>query len=138
MLWEHAPRRKAAPRRSLSAYTHGQGEEPAEWRPDMPATGLDLTTLWHQFDTLSEDLRQNHRLQTGAIAGVTLGTLALSTLYVMWTLKGGYFLAALLASTPAWRYVDVLPIVDFAEAESRKRNKGRAPRRMTELDWVRD
>ena len=83
--------------------------------------------MWHQFDTLSQDLRQQRNLQTGVIAGIALGTLAMSTVYVMWTLRTGYFLAALLASTPAWRYVDVLPILDFDEAQQKQRHRGRAP-----------
>jgi hypothetical protein len=89
------------------------------------ATGLDVTTLWHQFDTLDKDLHQQELQQTHVAAGVTLGTLALSTLYVLWTLKGGYFLAA-------------LPILDFDEAAQKRRDRGRASRRMNDLDWVRD
>jgi hypothetical protein len=138
MVWAQTPRRKAAPRHGLQAHTDGQAAETTESQPDAAATGLDLTTLCHQFDTLSQELREHRSLQTGVVAGVALGTLTLSTLYVMWTLKGGCFLAALLASTPAWRYIDVLPILDFHEAEQKERSKGRAPRRITELDWVRD
>jgi hypothetical protein len=133
-------------RRQLTAGRSGYARSQASSQPDAElgrvsdsvATGLDLTTLWHQFDTLNQDLRQQGNLQTGVITGITLGTLALSTVYVLWTLRAGYFLTVLLAATPAWRLVDVLPILDFEEAQRKKQNRGGATRRITELDWVHD
>ena len=36
---------------------------------------------------------------------------ALSVGYVVWTLRGGYLVASLLSSVPAWQFIDPLPVL---------------------------
>jgi hypothetical protein len=42
---------------------------------------------------------------------------AVSVGYVFWTGRAAYLISSLLASTPAWRLVDPLPVLEFTEAE---------------------
>ena len=43
-----------------------------------------------------------------ASAGVSVG-------YVMWTIRGGYLLASMLSSVPAWALVDPLPVLEYLD-----------------------
>ena len=85
------------------------GEE--AFRPDA---------LWEIIDSLREqqflDSTYQHLL-VGTAATVT----ALSTGYVIWMLRGGYLIASLLASLPAWRLVDPLAILDSISDKGGKR-----------------
>jgi VCBS repeat-containing protein len=64
------------------------------------------------LDDLEESLANQDfqfRVIVGAVTGVTT---AFTVGYVLWALKGGYLLASLLSSLPAWATFDPLPILD--------------------------
>jgi Domain of unknown function (DUF4347)/Cadherin-like/Right handed beta helix region len=73
----------------------------------------------------SEDLQRNRasneriiQLDKNVIASTTAVSTTLSVGYVIWLVRGGALLSSLLASIPAWRAVDPLPVLGtMAETE---------------------
>ena len=84
--------------------------------------GVDPALLWRKLDALLDDsqldkVQLNLRVGTAMVAASVL-----SVGYVLWTLRGGYLLASLLAQLPVWAQFDPLPVLEFAVADkSRKR-----------------
>ncbi len=84
--------------------------------------GVDRALLWRKLDALLDDsqldkVELNLRVGTAMVAASVL-----SVGYVLWTLRGGYLLASLLAQLPVWAQFDPLPVLEFAAADkSRKR-----------------
>jgi len=83
-------------------------------------------TLWHQLDTLQDDLVEDGG--TGEIfQDFVVGTTAVSVTgltvgYVIWLIRGGTLLAGLMSSVPAWCSFDPLPVLDNFDAfENRRR-----------------
>jgi hypothetical protein len=64
--------------------------------------------LDHLEDSLADQDFQ-FRVVVGAMTGVTT---VFSVGYVFWALKGGYLLASVLSSLPAWATFDPLPVLD--------------------------
>lgn len=87
---------------------------------------VDLSLLWQQFDTLLQDWTRDERWVTGTIAGLTITTLALSSVYLIWTSRARYLAATVLASHPAWNSLDLLPVLDDA-AGHRRRDRAPGP-----------
>jgi hypothetical protein len=81
----------------------------------LPVLSSEL--LWNQLDELAEQLEQSTMfgsLTVGSVAGTSM---ALVAGYVLWTLRGSYLVASLLASTPLWSMMDPLPMLEFADSE---------------------
>jgi hypothetical protein len=59
------------------------------------------------------------QMQIGVLGTITIGSVAtaFSLAYVLWTTRTAYLVATLLASTPLWKRVDPLPILEFSEAQ---------------------
>jgi hypothetical protein len=89
---------------------------------DLDAFGLSFDTgmLWDRLDVIRDQLANDLRFQMVTAGAATAITTAFTTGYVIWTLRGGYLLATVLSSLPAWRMMDPLPILD-----SRKSTKDR-------------
>jgi hypothetical protein len=68
--------------------------------------------LWGKLDSLYEDLDAEMNFDSYVVGTATAMTTALSIGYVLWTIRGGYLLASMLSSMPAWRLIDPLPILD--------------------------
>ena len=81
--------------------------------------------LWTDLDTLREEVEAPEK-SLRLLAGVaTMGSLSVSMIYILWTVRAGYLLASLLSSVPAWGFIDPLPILDhFGERRSRRRGEG--------------
>lgn len=79
--------------------------------------------LWNDLDTLREEVQAPEK-SLRLLAGVaTMGSLSVSMIYILWTVRAGYLLASLLSSVPAWGFIDPLPILDhFGERPSRRRS----------------
>ncbi|OHB74920.1 MAG: hypothetical protein A2W31_13465, partial [Planctomycetes bacterium RBG_16_64_10] len=100
--------------RPRAASGHGGGAD----RPLVIDAGL----LWEKLDSFRQELATvtgyptlTNVAATGTIAVLTVG-------YTLWTVRGGYLLSSLIASLPAWRMIDPLPILaTFEEAEKRKK-----------------
>jgi len=71
-----------------------------------------LAGLWGKLDKLKIDLDANGLLLTLAVGTVTFLSTSLTVGYIVWTIRGGYLLASLLSSLPAWKMVDTLAILD--------------------------
>ena len=82
-------------------------EHPESLSPAVAAAantmGVDPALLWRKLDALLDDsqldkVELNLRVGTAMVAASVL-----SVGYVLWTLRGGYLLASLLAQLPVWR-----------------------------------
>jgi hypothetical protein len=61
------------------------------------------------------------RLMAGSASFMSLG---LSVVYILWTIRAGYFIASLLSSMPAWQFVDPLPILEDGNLFTKRRTTG--------------
>ena len=68
----------------------------------------DLNKMRRDLDASAEALQIKQELSVGAVSGVSVTAAAL---FVSWTLRSGSLLASLLTAMPAWRSLDVLPIL---------------------------
>jgi VCBS repeat-containing protein len=77
--------------------------------------------FWNDLDTLREEMQRPEKTLR-LLAGVaSAGTIGLSVVYILWTIRAGYLLASLLSSMPAWRFIDPLPILDQFDSAARRR-----------------
>jgi hypothetical protein len=80
--------------------------------------------LWDQLDRLKQELETEASLGVLTVGSAMLLTSALSVGYVFWTIRGGYLLATMLSTLPAWRMVDPLPVLDtFVDSLERRRKR---------------
>ncbi len=73
---------------------------------------LQQAVLWQQLDTLQEQLESDSDRLDHIAGSATVVTAALSTGYVIWTLRGSFLLASFLSTVPTWRSLDPLPIIE--------------------------
>ena len=81
------------------------------------ATGMDSAQLWRKLDALFDDtqldtVQLNLRVGTAMVA-----VSVLSVGYVIWTLRGSYLMASLLAQLPIWASFDPLPVLEFPDTD---------------------
>jgi parallel beta-helix repeat protein len=60
---------------------------------------------------VGDDTKQTLKLDRNVVASTTAVSAGLSIGYVIWLVRGGALLSSLLASIPAWRVMDPLPIL---------------------------
>jgi Domain of unknown function (DUF4347)/Cadherin-like/Right handed beta helix region len=60
---------------------------------------------------IGDDVKQTIKLDRNVVASTTAVSAGLSIGYVIWLVRGGALLSSLLASIPAWRVMDPLPIL---------------------------
>ncbi|MEJ6078825.1 BspA family leucine-rich repeat surface protein [Vibrio sp. 1-Bac 57] len=73
----------------------------------------DLDKMQQDLDASAEQNQIIQDLNVGTVAGVGITGAAI---FVSWLLRGGTLLASLLTAMPAWRSLDVLPILTASEA----------------------
>ncbi|MBB1272036.1 BspA family leucine-rich repeat surface protein [Psychromonas sp. SR45-3] len=73
----------------------------------------DLDKMQKDLDASAEQNQIIQDLSVGTVAGVGITGTAI---FVSWLLRGGSLLASLLTAMPAWRSLDVLPILTASEA----------------------
>ena len=90
----------------------------------------ELTTLPEDMDFLSaldrlrEDVADEPMYLTKAVVGTTTGAAtALSVGYVAWLARGGMLLSSFLASMPAWRLVDPIPVLAYLKGKREKEDE---------------
>lgn len=66
---------------------------------------------------LREEIRGETEVRDLVASTATAATAALTAGYAIWALKSGHLLASLLASMPAWRHIDPLPVLTGADEE---------------------
>ena len=82
----------------------------------------DTQILWEHFDAFRERVDDEVRSQQVAIGAATAIASTATLSYMMWTLRGGYLLATLVSSAPAWRVLDPIRILPTAKPEEEKNN----------------
>jgi VCBS repeat-containing protein len=78
----------------------------------LESLALDTGAYWDELNSFRGDLQSQHTFELAVVGSAAVVTTALSVGYVVWTLKGGYLLATAMASTPLWRMVDPLPVLN--------------------------
>ena len=79
---------------------------------------LSLKNLSAQADASQSALKDAEVLSTTVLATSTTLTSSLSVGYILWLLRGGTLLASVMASLPAWRSIDPLPVLEGLTGDS--------------------
>jgi hypothetical protein len=100
----------------------------------VPEPLLDTSLLWQQCGSIGAQLeKQQWSTKITVGAGVAL-TAGLSAGYVILLFRGGSLLATALASLPAWRTMDPLPVIEYWERDGKRRRLGRKPEKAESPD----
>ncbi|MCP4377995.1 MAG: hypothetical protein GY794_17705, partial [bacterium] len=88
---------------------------------------LESKPIWEYMGVVQQQMQEVNQLQerelaitVGAVEGIT--TLMLAG-YVVWIFRGGTLLSAILATIPAWKNFDPLPILDLSEKQRKRLRK---------------
>lgn len=73
---------------------------------------LDTHFLCERIDAALESKHIETDFDSVVIGSTTILATAFTAGYTFWVLRGGYLLASLVSSMPAWRMLDPLPILD--------------------------
>jgi hypothetical protein len=85
----------------------------------------EMTLLQDGLNSLAQQFGSEATAST-LLIGNAAGAAALVTVgYVIWAIRGASLLSSLLASLPAWRWLDPLPVLQSREDEERKRRRKR-------------
>src|SRR5207247_8021549 len=90
---------------------------------DVLNFSFDTSMLWDRLDSLRVQLATDLRYQVLTAGAATAMTTAFTAGYVIWTLRGGYLIATVLSSVPAWRMMDPLPILDSHDRSKKRRDQ---------------
>ncbi len=88
---------------------------------------VNINQLFHDFDTLTNDLNHVTNLRTIAFSGVVGVTTLATAGHAVLALRSGYFAMTALASLPSWKSFDLVPILDFQD-KNRKEGKKKKKR----------
>lgn len=83
------------------------------------------TALVKEMDELKDAVTAPQRTVRVVAETMSVASAGASMIYLLWTIRGGYLLASLLSSMPAWRLVDPLPILDHFDDEKEQKRKKR-------------
>jgi|CXWL01.1.fsa_nt_gi hypothetical protein len=102
--------------------------------PEIPVTLSELIVKELDAMTASlEDAMQGRQDEDTLVAATAAGvSVVLSAGYLVWVVRGGWLVASLMATMPAWRSFDPLPVLVRAKEDRERegpRNDRRAPRR---------
>jgi hypothetical protein len=75
------------------------------------AAVTDAQSFIQDIDKLRDEVTQQTYLEKIAVGSTFAATTGLSIGYVLWLLRGEVLLTSLLASLPAWRMIDPLPVL---------------------------
>jgi len=82
-------------------------------RQETPAfIAMSLKSLAEMADDQQTDINNSQVLDTKVLAASVTLTSSFSVGYVLWLLRGGTLLASVMASLPAWRAIDPLPVLE--------------------------
>jgi VCBS repeat-containing protein len=95
---------------------------------DTTSTGWEYLTaeMREDLDQLRGRLSFSFDLPPWIAGTALVTTTGLTAGYVLWTIRGGYLLASLLTTMPAWTIVDPLPVLEFppdTDGPTRRRGK---------------
>ena len=67
------------------------------------------------LDSSTDDIYFEYPIQQWVAGTAMFASAGLSVGYVMWTIRGGYLVASMLSSIPAWAWVDPLPVLEYLD-----------------------
>lgn len=67
--------------------------------------------MWEDFKLLRQRIQDDATSRRLAVGAVAAAGSAATIGYVLWTIRGGFLMATLMASLPAWRSLDLMPIL---------------------------
>ena len=73
---------------------------------------FDTTVLWQNLDKVKARVETEANIATVAVGSATAVTATVSVGYVLWTIRGGYLMASMISTLPAWRMIDPLPVLE--------------------------
>ncbi len=73
--------------------------------------------LWDALDENREQLETEASIPTFLVGGTAALASTLTAGYLIWLIKGGQLVAALMANLPAWQLIDPLPILNSLDDE---------------------
>ncbi|MGI9518285.1 MAG: Ig-like domain-containing protein, partial [Pirellulaceae bacterium] len=73
---------------------------------------FDAQYLWQQLDQLADDVGKKGLFEFGFTSSVAVTTITATAGYVIWSLRGGFLMATLVSSLPAWSHIDPLPVLE--------------------------
>jgi hypothetical protein len=79
---------------------------------DIIRTTLNTQAFADDLQKVRDEATKSLKLDQNVVASTTAVSATLSIGYVIWLVRGGALLSSLLASMPAWRMIDPLPILD--------------------------
>jgi hypothetical protein len=106
---------KAGPKLELTRLETHLG--PSTARPELIASespvrrALQSARFTEELAKVRENVEQKVAIERTVVASTAAVSASLSIGYVIWMLRGGVLLSTLLASLPAWRAIDPLPIL---------------------------
>lgn len=75
------------------------------------AAAMESHAMLQELDQMREGLREHTKFEANVTAASAAAGMSVSVGYVVWMLRGGVLVSALLSSIPAWRLVDPLPVL---------------------------
>ena len=127
----HGERAGAAARPDAAPDGRSAGEV-ARWTPETravaaqawsPLAALRQTDLVRDLEQVRERTAAQFEVREAVVASSMAVTASLSVGYVIWVLRGGVLLTSLLASMPAWRSIDPVPVLARIDARGRHDEK---------------
>jgi hypothetical protein len=97
----------------------GSGSVGEPSRPWSPVAALRQADFREALTRVREDAAASFEVRGALVASTAAITTSLSIGYVVWLLRGGVLLTSLLASMPAWRSIDPLPVLARTDARGR-------------------
>ena len=88
-------------------------------RAGSPMLALRESDFARELDESREGALAGFELREAVVASSMVAATSLSLGYVVWVLRGGVLLTGLLASLPAWRSIDPLPVLARVDAQGR-------------------
>jgi hypothetical protein len=87
------------------------GPQAVDVMADQLVTTMETGLLWHGLDGFREEVESSTSFTTIVAGTAATVTAALSAGYVIWMIRGGYLLASVISTLPAWRSFDPLPVL---------------------------
>ena len=84
-------------------------------------TAEQIEAIGKEFDELHDQVTQEKTVLRFVAGSASFMSLGLSVVYILWTIRAGYFIASLLSSMPAWQFIDPLPILEDGSLFTRRR-----------------
>jgi Tfp pilus assembly protein FimT len=104
----------------------------SRWNSASEGTSMMEMSLAPQFDiayfseleSVAEMMTSEIELDGLSAGALGMMSLSLSAGYAFFTIRAGYLVSSLLATMPAWRMIDPLPVLTYLDENRRKRGDG--------------